>query len=509
MGAEGAIKAGEAFVELVLKDSKFSGALEKSLQKFEHFGKSLSIIGGVVTASFAGALEVFGKTGAELGHLSEKTGASVEFLSQLKFAADQTGTSIDAVAAAFKGFAKFSIKGDEADKVLKRLNLSAAELKDKTQEERFLEIADALSRIDDPAERAGLAMKVLGKASFDLLAIIAAGPGAIKKYADELKRLGGGLTAEEAEAAKKWEEATKALWAQLTKLAQVIGESVAPALTKFMQGTQDTLKATIDWAKAHSELLAALAGTGGSILGAGVAMQALAFAVKGLVPLLKLARVGLFLLIDNPILAGLAGLLVLVNALAYKMGVFADNSERAFKRTTGGGDAFSKIFEEQNKASEEFVKQSYKDRNELLQKLGKGDFASPPNLNTPEIGGVEDFERKIRIARGELNPKDIFQDGTRFNGTGTRAPIALPGTIGFGVNQALAIGIKELEKAIPKIANLNNSPDARGTFGGKLAEQIFGGGETTAKQQLSEAKKANAHLAALERKRGGLPLGNK
>jgi len=103
------VKAGEAFVELTTQDTKFQKGLLKAQNKLKKFGESISSIGtsmmkagGVIVAAFGAATAVFMKVGDDLDKMAARTGMSVEALSQLKFAAQQSGTSIEDVEKAVR-----------------------------------------------------------------------------------------------------------------------------------------------------------------------------------------------------------------------------------------------------------------------------------------------------------------------------------------------------------------------------------------------------------------------
>src|ERR1700677_840584 len=97
-GKSGAVRAGGAFVELFSDDSKLARGLKAAGGKLKSWGKDVSSIGrgifeagAVVKTAFAGAPAMFAEVGAELAHMSERTGIGVSSLSQLKYAADQSG----------------------------------------------------------------------------------------------------------------------------------------------------------------------------------------------------------------------------------------------------------------------------------------------------------------------------------------------------------------------------------------------------------------------------------
>src|ERR1700754_648926 len=93
-----ALKAGKAIIELSL----LTGPVEKGLQAlankaksigggFTSLGKKGFAAGAAVLGGFLGASKIFADTGSELNDMNARTGASVEWLSQMGVAAKADG----------------------------------------------------------------------------------------------------------------------------------------------------------------------------------------------------------------------------------------------------------------------------------------------------------------------------------------------------------------------------------------------------------------------------------
>ena len=98
------VRAGSAYVELLADDSALQKGLKKAEQSVKQFGVSvgkigagLAGIGAAITAPLIAATNTFADTGSALNDMSDRTGVSVERLSELGFAAEQTGTSMETV----------------------------------------------------------------------------------------------------------------------------------------------------------------------------------------------------------------------------------------------------------------------------------------------------------------------------------------------------------------------------------------------------------------------------
>ncbi len=176
-----------------------------------------------------------------LHELSQKTGASVETLSVLKFAGAQAGVSTEQVAIAFRGMAlSLGNLRDGQDKTVeayKRLGFTADSFKGLNPEQTFLKLATAVGGMKDEVERAEVAQRVFGRSGTALLPLLVdiaeKGFGAIRK---ETEDAGGMFTTDMANKADKFDDALKRLTGSFKVfLVEGLGP-ILPALTAFVNG---------------------------------------------------------------------------------------------------------------------------------------------------------------------------------------------------------------------------------------------------------------------------------
>ena len=96
------IRAGKAYVELYAKDGRLVKGLKRASARLKAFGASVRMMGlkmmafgGAVAAGLALATKSFAAQGDVLDKMSKRTGVSVEALSELTYAASQSGTAIE------------------------------------------------------------------------------------------------------------------------------------------------------------------------------------------------------------------------------------------------------------------------------------------------------------------------------------------------------------------------------------------------------------------------------
>jgi len=135
-------------------------------------------VAGVAAFGAGAAAVVQGLTALEdrvekLGNTADKLGVSFEFIQTLEEAANRSGTSIDAVSAAFGRLQKSVLGVDEeskaAQKALAEIGVTAEELQALSPEEQYLRIGESLNSIEDPARRTAAATALFGRAGADLL----------------------------------------------------------------------------------------------------------------------------------------------------------------------------------------------------------------------------------------------------------------------------------------------------------------------------------------------------
>jgi len=299
-GAAG-IRAGSAYVELTVNDSKLVRGLAAAGKKLRAFGTALRSLGTRVMAVGAGiiapllmSMKAFATMGDALDKMSKRTGMSVESLSELGFAAEQSGSSLEDVEKGVKAMervigAAASGAAAAAD-ALATLGLSAEQLLALAPEDRFAAIAQRLNALSDPALRAAAAMKVFGRSGTALLPMLEDLP----QLRAEARRLGVVMSAEDAKAAAVFHEALVKLWAALRSLAVTVGSALAPLLTEWAGKIVELVASFRDWLSQNRGLVVSILKIGLVVVAAGAALYvlgsacaAVGFAITGISALLS------------------------------------------------------------------------------------------------------------------------------------------------------------------------------------------------------------------------------
>jgi hypothetical protein len=221
-------------------------------------GKQMMIAGGAVTAGMGVAVNSFAKTGDELVHMSEKTGISVQSLSELKFAAEVADVSLTDLQTAFKGMSGVMEiargGGEAAIKTFASLGLKFEDLKDLNPEDLFMTVASAIAKVEDPIRRAALAVDVFGRSGMTLIPMFADGADGIAKLRQQAIDLGVTMGDETAKSAHELSIAFTTIKTSVTGVFNSIGTALAPTLKDLTDKIIKTVSGITAWTKAHPEL---------------------------------------------------------------------------------------------------------------------------------------------------------------------------------------------------------------------------------------------------------------
>ena len=278
-----AIRAGAAYVELYTKDSRLVRGLARASKRLQAFGASVSAMGLKVAAAgtamlapLLGAAKVFASTGDQLDKMRARTGFSAEALSELGFAAEQGGASIDQLDRSLAAMARFSVMVERGLKtstdLLDMLGVSAEQFKRASPEERFKLLAEAISQIKDPTLRAGVALNVFGRSGRELLPMLEGGRASIEALQKEARRLGITMTDEDATSAAELTDALNRLKRQLMAIVVQIGAALAPVLTEMQKRIAPLITSVIKWVKENKTLVVTVFKIAAAVVAAGIAL---------------------------------------------------------------------------------------------------------------------------------------------------------------------------------------------------------------------------------------------
>lgn len=282
MAGRSDIQAGKAHVEIYVKNSALVQGLRFAQDKLQGLGKSIMRIGAGFTAMgaailgpLAAAVGQFIAVGGALDDMSSRTGIARTVLGELKFAAEQSGASLDDVEKATKKMAKVITDADRGLKSAKDslglLGLTADDLKGKLPDEQLQIIADRLAAIDDPTTRTAAAIELLGKSGTNLLPMV----GQLRELRAEAVRLGLAPTEESSKLADALGDAFDAVKSVVGATAYEIGAALAPALLPVLTSMKEIAGAVNLWVRENAGLIRTVAMIGVGLVAAGAIITAI------------------------------------------------------------------------------------------------------------------------------------------------------------------------------------------------------------------------------------------
>ena len=293
MASSSNIRAGAAYIELYAKDNRLVKGLNAAAAKLKAFGAGITSIGtklaglgaGLVTP-FLGAAKMFADMGSDLVDMSQRTGVSVEALSELSFAAAQSGADVETLEGSLKKMQKFLVTAAEGSKeandALGQLGLSMADLSRLAPEGQFSLIADRLSQLQNPALRTAMAMEIFGKSGTKLMPLMQGGAKGIEELRKQARDLGLTMSTEDAQAAEAFGDKIDALWMVLKRTVFTIGSTLAPLLTQVADAIMRAAKTTSDWITRNKGLVVTIFKVGAAVLAGGAALVVLGASISGL-----------------------------------------------------------------------------------------------------------------------------------------------------------------------------------------------------------------------------------
>lgn len=202
-------------------------------------GVSLSVAG------FASMIKSAIDAADQLNKLSQRIGISVEALSTLRFAAQLSDVSLEALQKGIKGLSQNIAEantgiGDGAQ-VFEALGVSVknADGSMKSTEAVLLQVADVFANLEDGAVKTALAVKLFGKSGMDMIPFLNQGAAGINQLTAEAERLGLKLTTETARSAEAFNDNLTALKASSSSLGIALARDFLPELTNITNAMRE------------------------------------------------------------------------------------------------------------------------------------------------------------------------------------------------------------------------------------------------------------------------------
>lgn len=241
--------------------------LKSAGEKMSSVGKSLStkltapILGA--TTALVGIVKKTAEAGDEIQKMSQRTGLSATALSELKHAAELSGTSLDGIENSVRRMQKSILDLERGlstqTEAFGMLNLSIEDLQNLSPEEQFNKITAALADVEDESRKAALAQQIFGRSGTELLPMLSQGADGLEKMRQEAHELGIVFDEEAANNAADFNDAITRLKGAFAGVFQELGKKLMPVFTNDLipalkesliplaQSLADKISGLIEW----------------------------------------------------------------------------------------------------------------------------------------------------------------------------------------------------------------------------------------------------------------------
>lgn len=238
-------------VRLEAQSAQLLTELEKANRKIDRFASSTSKTlqkwsGGLLGFFSARALINFGKevinAEGNLVGMAERVGTSVDRLSGLGFAADQSASSLDGLTKGLGALADRAAdaaeKGGGSAAAFRKIGVEVRKqdgtLKDSA--DLLLEVADKFSQFEDGAAKSALATDLFGKSGKELIPLLNRGRDGIEELTKRAERLGIVVSQEAAEAANQFNDNLNTLGAIARGVVGKALQEILPYINDLVDG---------------------------------------------------------------------------------------------------------------------------------------------------------------------------------------------------------------------------------------------------------------------------------
>lgn len=220
-------RAAQLTIDLVADLRKLREQFDQASTNVQKFGatmrNALGAVGiGVGLTSLLNQFRQVADAISELGDRIVRTGVASEELQRLEFAAIKAGVSVEELAGAFDRMNRLvseAFQGQEsAIAIFDRLGISITDTSGKlrSSNEIFRDVADVVSRIESPTERAGVLMEIFGRSGARMAPLMFEGARGIDAVGNSLRAT---FTEEQTAVVKEFADNLGGVAYEITRLA--------------------------------------------------------------------------------------------------------------------------------------------------------------------------------------------------------------------------------------------------------------------------------------------------
>lgn len=238
--------AGSIVIDLLMRTGAFetdTKRAEAALKRFQKTATEQMQAAAIAAGVLGTAFMVMAKDSVDamdkMNEASQKTGITVEALSQLGYAAKMSGVDTESFTSALVKFNRAIAEGatgsGNASQAFKAIGISAAELKASTPDEILAKVADRFAGFADGANKTALAIAIFGRAGADMIPLLNEGADGIAAMRDEADKLGGTMSTTAAKAADQFNDNLDKMMYKMKGFVKGIVSEMIPTLNVLME----------------------------------------------------------------------------------------------------------------------------------------------------------------------------------------------------------------------------------------------------------------------------------
>lgn len=339
-----AVKVGELYQELSLKDNKFTSGMTQAQNKMEGFSSRLSSAGGTLTKFVTGPMVALGGVMLENARrtdnyadsvldLESATGHTTETIQQYQAVADRAGVKTTAFTDASQRLLQQMSRSEggsaSLNEGLQKLGLTFEDISEATPDERMNTLITRLRGVEDANKRAQIGTQLLRGGYEDLAPILDLSAEEFEKVSKQAKESGKIMDTDALNSANNFRMSLDELKQEFTGLMRSIAVDFMPVLTDslmpffknslipLMRNLSGIVSGLFNWFNNLSSGMKTVFTVGLALLGAlGPMLTALSGIVSAsvtLAPLLSTIAAG-FGAISAPVAASVAGVAAFAGA---------------------------------------------------------------------------------------------------------------------------------------------------------------------------------------------------
>jgi len=318
--------ANEVVIHVNADVAKAKAGLAGIADKMKSVGRAATVAGGLITGLGVASITQFAKLGDEVQKMALRTGFSTEALSELRVAADLSGSSLKGMETGIRRMSKVIVDakdglGESVD-ALDRMGVSVDDLVGKSPEQQFEILSMALAGMTDKTAQAATAQEVFGRAGTALLPMLAGGAAGLEEMKQKAHEMGVVFDQEAADKAARLSDSFTTLKGSLQGVMLAIAEQLAPVITDFAEKATTAISKISAWTDANPGLTQVIVLVSAAIGGLLLVLGPLLMFLPGIVAIapavgaaftLMMGPVGLIVLAIAALVAGVVGLAVAWN----------------------------------------------------------------------------------------------------------------------------------------------------------------------------------------------------